>query len=273
MIRLLFSSGLVSTLYVAGVVPWLSIAFSRAVEAEAFAACVCFVWAMYLVDRLGSHPEDEGGDSASAAADVKKHRPLWIGLLAALIVAELWLIARTPRFGLSVLVSLLVSIGYVLPLPLLGRRVKEIPYMKALFLPMSMVVIPATFVDPAAWPAPERAAPVVAVVWLVLFVNSTLYDLKDVTRDRAAGIKTLAGALRPARFLALEALVLVVAAALSTTLLHGPSRVVSFAAIAVYAPTLLVLSRRRFDDVMSSAIDGLHGALMLVAWAVFAGGA
>lgn len=260
----LFCSGLAS----AGLVT-TALAFclptGRWLSHEATLTCLAFIWSMYLLDRLKSAPEDAGRGDASAGGFVARRRRLFVGLAAALALAQVACIVAMPRLGLWTLGALLVSSLYVLKIPVLGRRVKDIPFVKPFYLGTVYALLAWGIVVVDGDTARTGLGPFAFVV-VVFGVNAALYDLKDAAADRRAGIRTFANTFSHRTFLAGAGLVLLALVLSSSLLLPAHLMQLGLVSLALYAVALLALRRRPFDMTMSAAIDGGHAAAVILVW-------
>lgn len=260
-----FHTGLCSTLFVCGFQPFLARLLGGQARPRFSLAMLLFVWMMYLVDRMGDHPEDrehaEHGGGASAAF-VTQNRVACRLLLLALCVAQLALIWKEPQLLKSIALSLGFSIFYMVKLPLLGKRVKQLPFVKCFYLAACSLVITASFTPGlASLPLTRLAAPL-GVAYVLYFLNYSLYDVKDVEGDTRANIRTFAAAMPLAVFLHGH-----VALALSTllvalfTLPHTAAAVFSSVCL-FHAGASLWLRRRALGGVTCAVIDSGYGLLM-----------
>ena len=261
----LFQSGLSSALLVGSCMPLLALSSGLPAWTPACAAYLLFLWAMYLWDRLGSRPEDAVQPADGAGAHVHRHARSYRTLLALLLVLLAWRVLREPPLALALGASLLLSAGYLLPLPGLGRRIKELPFAKTPYLAGVVVLMPGFWL---------QAPPSGAAGWAMLLAlaslcaaNFMIFDLKDVDSDCRAGIRTLANRL-PLPVLLRVAAAPVALAAVMALVLPPPLAAVLLALCGAYALSLHRLGRHRLDARLSSSIDLAHAALALVGCAL-----
>jgi 4-hydroxybenzoate polyprenyltransferase len=262
-----FHTGLCSTLFVCGFQPFLAMLLLGEVRPRFSLAMLLFVWMMYLVDRMGDHPEDrehdEQGGGASASF-VRQNRAGCRLLLLGLCGSQLALIWQEPQLLKSIAVSLACSVFYMVELPFVGKRVKQLPFVKCFYLAACSLVITASFTPGlASLPWARLAAPL-GVAYALYFLNYSLYDVKDVAGDTRANIRTFAAAMPLAVFLNAH-----VALALSTLLValailpHTAALVLSSVCL-FHAGASLWLRRRELGGVTCAVIDSGYGLLMVL---------
>lgn len=262
-----FHSGLASAAFVTSLHVFLT-PFGQLPSARAMLCTMAFVWMMYVLDRLKPQPEDAGAGDESAAGFVKRRRGTFSLLVAALVLVQAACAAAQPRFAVALAASFLASIFYLVPLPWIGKRTKDLPYAKTLHNMLAMVFIPAAVIwaDAAVpWSTLVWAAPVPV---LLGGINNVLYDLKDIEADRRAGIRTFAVALGPRRLIAGAGAVLAATTTLALLSLPPPLMLVSACLAAFYGAVLWALRARPFDAGFAAAVDAGHavitfGALVL----------
>jgi 4-hydroxybenzoate polyprenyltransferase len=260
-----FHTGLCSTLFVCGFQPFLARLLLGEVPALFSLGMLLFVWTMYLVDRMGDHPEDrehaEHGGGASAAF-VGQNRAACRLLLLGLCATQLALIWLEPRLLRSIVVSLAFSIFYMIKLPFLGKRAKELPFFKCFYLAACSLLITAAFTPGLVSLPLARVAAPLGVAYALYFLNYSLYDVKDVEGDTRARIRTFAAAMPLRVFLhghvglALGALVV---ALVTLPLVAGGV----FASVCLFhAAASLWLKRHELGGVTCAVIDSGYGALL-----------
>jgi 4-hydroxybenzoate polyprenyltransferase len=116
---------------------------------------------------------------------------------------------------------------YSRPIPNVGFRLKDLPYLKSLLAP---IVIATVLV---LWPAWESGNGLPGNVWLVflwifliLTINALAYDYRDIEGDRLTGTRTIPLLLGQSRtrglLIALAGAVVLMSSALSRLGLAGP---------------------------------------------------
>ncbi len=180
---------LISTLLLWDVCLLLHVALPPAIYGAAF----CVTVAVYNLDRLDGPPEDH--------VNAPQQRRLYAGKTThwALLVG----VALTMCFGL-ILVTAVRFLGvFLVPLltSLLYGKGVVVPRLKNVLVVKNLVLVATWTFMATAIPSlisPQDPAPVLLVasfVFLKLFINSLLFDVRDVPGDRAAGVRTLPVAL------------------------------------------------------------------------------
>jgi len=261
-LRVGFHSGLASALFVAGFQPYASLVLTGGIDPVASSSMLLFVWMMYLLDRLKTNPEDAHDAEANAAAFTRRHRVGCWTLFAALATAEVVLVIEHPRLLRAIGLSLAVSVLYLVRLPLLGRRVKEIPYLKCFFLSAISLVIVASFTPGLEAAPPGRVVAVAGICFLLYFLNFSLYDIKDLEGDARANLKTLAALVPVPIFLRAHRLLSLLVLLLGLVVLgQGPGREVA-AVCLFHAGASWWLERHPFDAAACGAIDAGYGLIL-----------
>jgi 4-hydroxybenzoate polyprenyltransferase len=221
---------------------------------------------MYLVDRLKPSPEDRASGGTSAGSFVHARLRTFAALLAATLATLIVCCVLRPSLLIAIAISLAISLPYVLPIPGLGRRVKELPGCKPLYLGLLTTTITSSF----AWLDGGRPTPIgVFAVAATMLVNAALCDLKDVDADRRAGLRSLASVLGRWFFVVLHAINL--ATAVLVWLVAEPEVAFLVTLLATYYALVVWVARRRpFDTRMAAAIDTGTAVLLIVGWIALA---
>lgn len=242
--------------------------------------------AVYNLDRL------VGGDLEDRLQRTQRHRwikesrrPLWVLTAASAVGVLVSLPFLQPATVVALAPAALVSLAYCLPLvrgssdPSAGennerRRLKELPGVKALAIALvwafATVVVPAV---EAGLSLTGGAVTTTFVERLVFVFALTLpFEVRDLQRDRAAGIRTLATMLGPRRTTVVATVLMVVltavAAARFTT--TGDDGLLAMVVTGVATIAALVPSFRageRSELYYVGILDGmllLKGALLLL---------
>ncbi|MFK7931597.1 MAG: hypothetical protein AB8H79_25680 [Myxococcota bacterium] len=207
------------------------------------------VWFMYLADRLSGGDED-------VVVRWPTSRPgaawLVLGTLAGVVAAGVWVY---PDVLWGVVGLVLVGLTYFVPVPILGRA-KEIPGGKAVFVTTSLSLgLPLVAGTP--WGLET------VVVWLLLFANASIYDVRDLQHDRAAGVRTLAVLLSRRSHTAVLSIVLL-ASALGAAMVGGAVLAAMIPIVVMHLAATLWLEKRDFTAMMGPGLDG-GTALIIVA--------
>jgi 4-hydroxybenzoate polyprenyltransferase len=183
---------------------------------------------VYNADRLYLDPADRLNTPlrTSWTARLRGWRVVFVSLAAG--VVTVWPVL-TGRFWLLFPLALVFGIlcFYSRPIPNVGFRLKDLPYLKSLLAP---IVIATVLV---LWPAWESGNGLPGNVWLVflwifliLTINALAYDYRDIEGDRLTGTRTIPLLLGQSRtrglLIALAGAVVLMSSALSRLGLAGP---------------------------------------------------
>lgn len=191
-------------------------------------------------------------------------------LAAALALLPVALAALPARCVFALLVGLPLCALYAIPLRALGgRRPKDRPVGKALFVAAAVTTatVALPLLEAGHVPSPRRLALAAGWVFAAILGNAIACDLRDRSRDAAAGLRTipvLGGAERTRRGLqaahAVGGAVTAVLAALGW---------VPVATVIPFAGATLVLSRSDAPRLAAWGLDGafvVAGVWMLGGW-------
>lgn len=262
LLALSFNIGLASALFVTSFQPFLAFCVTGRQHALYTASMFLLVWKLYLLDRAIQHPEDASDHEGNAAAFMRRFQLVCWSLFGLLGLAQLGLIWREPQLVGSIGLAVVVSMFYFVKLPLLGKRAKQLPYFKCFYLSACGLVVAGAF-TPGMWHAATTGGAVaLACSFLLLFLNFSLYDIKDVEADTRANIKTFAAALPLKSFLALHVAVAASLALASARLMPGAPGAV-LAGVAVFHCVMsLWLWRHSFSAAVCGAIDGGYALIV-----------
>jgi hypothetical protein len=260
--RVGFHSGVASALFVTAFQPFLSVTITGEVRPRATASMFLFVWAMYLADRLKTNPEDELEGDGNAAAFARRHPHFMRLLFVGLLVGQLALVVTDPGLLVPLALGTLVSLLYLVRLPILGRRLKEVSYAKCFYLASAALVLVALFTPGLTAASTPRTIGLLAACFALYFLNFSLYDIKDLEADRRANIKTLAGALPAAAFLRAQLAASLLTLAVVLWLLPPRAGLVLAGVCLFHAGVSAWLARHPFDGVMCGIVDTGYGAIV-----------
>jgi hypothetical protein len=260
--RVAFHAGVASALFVTAFQPFLSIAVTGELRPAWTASLFLFVWIMYLADRLRTNPEDELEADGNAAAFARRHRWPMRGLCVGLAVAQVLLVLGDPRLLARLALALAISSVYIVRLPFLRRRVKEIAYLKCFYLAGTALVLVGLFTPHLFAAVGARTIILVGACFSLYFLNFSLYDVKDVEADRRANIKTLAGACSSAVFLRAQLAGALLTLAAVLLLLPPPLGGVLAAVSLFHVWATARLAHHPFDGVMCGIVDGGYGTIV-----------
>ncbi len=252
--------GLVLPFFAAGGAAALSMLFSGSIDATLALVTALVVHASYLIDAAS-----EDGDATTASARTlclqrRRHRALGGGLVAFAAALVLSAAAAGPAAACALLLFPLAVALYVLPwLRLLcGARapvacIKDIPCVKAFYTAFFWGLLGAFAV---VWLGRGDSMPALvggfAIFFLRLLLNTLFCDLKDLDRDRAAGVRTWAAALGRDRLLDTLALLNLLLPLLLLALVAAgvwPPTAMALALSTLYFQALLDAARRDDADL------------------------
>jgi 4-hydroxybenzoate polyprenyltransferase len=261
LLELGFQSGFASALFVCGFQPLLGHLLTGAANSGATVAMLALVWQIYLLDRLQENAEDTADDAEHPAAFARRFRAPLLCLVACLAGLELYLMWATPWLVGAIAISTAASAFYLVPLPFVGKRAKEIPYLKCFYL--SGVCIASLLAFTPGWRRAEPAllAKSLSVAFALYFLNFSLYDVKDLEQDRRANIKTLAASVPLPRFLALHIVSAVLVALVAPLALPAPLSLALSAVAAFHALVSAWLTNHRFSSALCGLIDTGYGLI------------
>lgn len=217
-------------------------------------------WQVYVGDRFLIHPEDS--QQTELALDnsrfVRRHRKVFaVGLILS-AVAQIALSSAKPMILPALAINAILSLAYIVNIPLLNRRAKTIPYIKAFYVSATYLITTVcyAFVIPSGY----KQWGILSLLLLLCAGNIAAFDIKDRDNDRKAGIKTFATLLHPKQLISLETIIAVVfGASLFWSTNDAFIRSLSFSFFA-YA---LLLSRLFFVFSIDYLFIVIDGALSL----------
>ena len=158
-----------------------------------YVAAFCLTVAVYNLDRLDGPPEDHLNAPQQRQLYAGKTTQ-WVLLVGVALMTCFGLLLVTAVrligvFLVPLLTSLLYGKGVVVP------RLKNVLGVKNLVLVATWTLM-ATAIPVLSTPLDPVPVLMVAVfVFLKIFINSLLFDVRDIWGDRAAGVRTLPVAL------------------------------------------------------------------------------
>lgn len=148
---------------------------------------------VYNLDHLYSDPADSLNTPLRFcwSTRLRPYRSLLVGLSGAVLI--FWPVA-TGRFWLMVPLAAALSVFhfYSRPIPSTCFRLKSIPYLKSLIAPGVIAVVLVFWPVLETGRVPERKEWLVFFwVFMVLTINSLVFDYRDIIGDRVTGTKTI----------------------------------------------------------------------------------
>ncbi len=203
-VRVLLSLNVVLALGAASLVVATAVIGGQPIPWLAAAAAWASVFAVYNFDRLADRTPADGETSPRRRALLQRRARIVATALAAaagFVVAVC--LAMRGAYALWTLAFPIAGVAYVLPL-LGGRRLKDIPYLKSVYVPACwcLFVAQAVAAGDGVWTTSTLAF--AGFTFARIFVSAYLGDLRDLEQDATTGVRTLAVALgreRSVRFL------------------------------------------------------------------------
>lgn len=184
--------------------------------------------------------------------------------LAAYILAILLAFMVTPLAVLIVLVPLVANLVYGSRLHPSVPRFKDIPVMKNLFVAsiwaICATLLPALYIH--AW---NIVAAVFIFILAKSFINTVLYDIRDVEGDRENGVRTIPVLLGKKRTVCM--LLLLNSALLLLVSFAGSLQPIALAMILYGYAYILYFRERRDPLVLDFFVDGewMHACILFLA--------
>jgi len=159
------------------------------------AAAFTLTFSVYNFDRLIKQREDLIND-LDRSKFIKEKREIWATVTTASLITS---IALGAVKGLSVLLTMLlplaVFVGYGIGIPSMPR-LKDIPGVKNLVLAGTWAFVPTLLPNLIrAEPLREKDAVLSLLffyfIFTKVFINTILFDVRDIEGDRVVGVKTL----------------------------------------------------------------------------------
>lgn len=173
----------------------------------AAAILMLVVFAVYNLNRKTDEDEDAINHTERYAFTKEYEVILFLSAVGAYISALCLSFIQGIDSLFVTTVPLVAGIVYSVPLfpARLGfRRLTEVPLMKSLIVAFSWAVPPALLpVLHAGLPAGFATGIVAAFFFFLVFINTVVFDIRDVEGDMASGVKTLPTILGPRRTLLL----------------------------------------------------------------------
>lgn len=264
-VTFLVESGAWVSLVVVALGAWASLATRDAIDWTGLTALGLFLFAIFGLDRFFDHPEDRHDRvvDIDPAAFVRRHRGAFGAALLAASAALVALVALDRRLVLALAIAFGSSIFYMIRVPVLGKRLKELPFFKNIYAPAVLTTFTCSFLG---LPFTRESGPVLAVVFFVIQINNITFDMKDVENDRRAGLRLISTTFSPRRVYAMLVGAALVGAALSPLALPRPWSIGAAAGFLALAGIVQRLSRRFSRRLLFVWCDGVLAVPLLV-WA------
>lgn len=148
-------------------------------------------WQIYIVDRLGKHPEDEssGSTNGSFSSDVTQNNQRFVlGLMVVALAIQTLCVIHQPQVVIGIGLGAMGGAGYVVKLPIIRCRLKQIPCAKTFYIPFVCIAMALGTTGEWLW-AYEHWG-ITLGVWMLIFINALVFDIKDAERDLENGVCT-----------------------------------------------------------------------------------
>jgi hypothetical protein len=171
---------------------YFSLVFAGALDAIPLVIVWLLTWQIYTLDRVIKQPEDKLTlrRSVEELVFMQKQAKWFKRLLVLTFVAMGVLFLFRPYALIGVAIGIGGGLMYSLRIPLAGKRIKQIPLIKSVYVPAILVAY--CFITPWVFPQTAMHWVVVALMVLAFGINVSLFDLRDADRDKSAGIVTVA---------------------------------------------------------------------------------
>ena len=189
-----------------GVGVFFQMAATGRVNELAAIALFLLTWQIYIVDRLVKNPEDSVDDQmadrrvvddlpithndlGNRSAKVTQQAQQIIKPLVVLsVVVQAFCVVQQPQIVVGLIIGWLGGYSYVITLPVINCRIKQIPCAKTFYVPL--VCVAMGIGTSAEWCWAAMHWDVLLSLWALVGINALVFDIKDRDRDFAAGIYT-----------------------------------------------------------------------------------
>lgn len=156
-------------------------------------------WIIYVADRMMPSKEDKQ-DGRNIQRLIVRQKGLFLTLMALDILFVVSSVFWThKRYALGWFIGLVLSFFYIIRIPLIQKRIKDIPYIKVFYVPVvylstTWMMIPGPSIEPFF-----RGDFYLLCLFLIVLVS--IFDIKDAQADRIAGIRTFANSVSKTVFI------------------------------------------------------------------------
>lgn len=250
-------SSILSVTAVVSLCAWVSLTSYGYIDLVATAALGLILFIFYTLDRALAPPEDvfQPAGGLNPGAFVGHHHRFFRKALIVAVLLLAFLIGLRPKLLFDLIGAVAVVLFYMVPVPGLAGRIKDIPYFKHVYAPLSLVAFTIIFfgIDPRQ---PGHCGALCGLVGLAQ-INTWAFDLKDIEGDRRAGIRLLAGVVPPRTYLALLACEALLLAPVFFAVVPPSGKLGAVAAAIGNAVILLVLRHRFSLRVLFYGLDAI----------------
>ncbi len=152
-------------------------------------------YSIYNLNRKTDESEDAINHAHRYAFTKKYNKILYLSGIGAYLLA----LVLSGFYGISVILvsSIPLFTGLIYSMPLLPkrfgyRRLKEIPVLKSLLVAFAWALPPALLPVYISGATPSLVTlAVILFFFSLVFINTVLFDIRDLEGDRAAGVRTI----------------------------------------------------------------------------------
>lgn len=148
-------------------------------------------WQIYIADRLGKHPEDASSDpnnsSFSSEITQTNQKAVKVLMIAALIIQTLCVFYQ-PQVVIGIGLGAMGGAGYIINLPVIRCRIKQVSCAKTFYIPF--VCIAMALGTTGQWLWAYENWEITLGLWMLVFINALVFDIKDAERDFENGVYT-----------------------------------------------------------------------------------
>lgn len=156
-------------------------------------------WFVYVLDRLIPSVEDDLSLSQQHRF-VIEYRLIFVGLMVASVVGSAILSSIWGwKYFLGYAGGISLSLFYALPIPVIRKRIKDIPFMKIVYVPSVYLATITLMLDQIPWHLYWSQHSILYLSYILL--GFVVFDLKDRNEDLQAGVQTIANSFSTRVFL------------------------------------------------------------------------
>jgi len=168
---------------------WNCLMLNSNLDIPGLISLALFLFQIYWLDRSRAHQEDSPDIEQRPAPSsfILKYRLTYYYIIGSTVIVQLLLFINYPRLIIGYVLALLVTVFYALPIPIIEKRIKELPYAKNVYAPAAAVFCMFIFSEHLL--SKQNAWLFIIVNFFLLAANSALFDMKDIEGDRLAGLR------------------------------------------------------------------------------------
>lgn len=138
------------------------------------------------------------------------HKKIFMLILYLTFMLQFLIIFIQPDLVLPLFWGALCAVSYIYPFPVLGKRLKLIPFFKTIYVPF--VVISTLVMYSGVRHLTLMNWIVMIALYILILLNTVIVDIKDAEADKMAGIKTIANLMSTRKLLFLAVVICLVVA-------------------------------------------------------------